>query len=189
MDGRRLLSVGLVAGLLVATALASLLVLGTEQSDDRQAARGVADQAAAAVASTLRLASLSVRGADGFVTADGDLPPKRFAPFAEDALEERTLTVLGWARWLPADRRAAFERDLGRPIVAPAPDGVLRRQGDAAEYLPIARIRPATRESLRVADAALRYQTAGQKERRCIGRRSWEGLRPDGISDVRRIQR
>lgn len=166
MDGRRLLSVGLVAGLLVATALASLLVLGTEQSDDRQAARGVADQAAAAVASTLRLASLSVRGADGFVTADGDLPPQRFAPFAEDALDQRTLTVLGWARWLPAERRAAFERELGRSIVAPAPDGVLRRQGDAAEYLPIARIRPATREPLR----ALGYDQFGESKRGAAAR-------------------
>lgn len=161
MDGRRLLSVGLVAGLLVATALASLLVLGTEQADDRQAARGVADQAAAAVASTLRLASLSVRGADGLVTPDGDLPPQRFAPFAEEALDERILSVLGWARWLPAERRSAFERDLGRPIVAPAPDGVLRRQGDAAEYLPITRIRPATREPLR----ALGYDQYGESKR------------------------
>lgn len=166
MDGRRLLSVGLVAGLLLATALASVLVLSTEQADDRQAARGVADQAAAAVSSTLRLASLSVRGADGLVSSDGDLPRERFGPFAEDVLEQRTLTVLGWGRWLPADRRSAFERELGRPIVAPAPDGMLRRQGDAAEYLPIARIRPATREPLR----ALGFDQFGEPRRSVAAR-------------------
>jgi hypothetical protein len=71
MDGRRLLSVGLVAGPLVAAAIASALVLEAERADDRQIARGVADQAAAALSSTLRLASLSIRGADGFVSSAG----------------------------------------------------------------------------------------------------------------------
>lgn len=149
MDGRRLLSVGLVAGLLLATVLGSALVLRSEQAEDRRAARGVADQAAAATASTLRLAAISVRGAEGLVTGEGRLPERRFAAFGDVALDERIVTVIGWARRVPAAGRADFERELGRPIVAPAPDGTLRRQGDAAEYLPVARILPGTREARR----------------------------------------
>lgn len=149
MDGRRLLSVGLVAGLLVATILASLLVLRSEQVEDRRTARGVADQAAAATASTLRLAAVSIRGADGLVTADGQLPERRFRAFGEVALDERIVTVVGWSVAVRAAERAAFERRVGRRIVAPAPDGALRRQGDAAEYLPVAGVLPARAENRR----------------------------------------
>lgn len=166
MDGRRLLSVGLVAGLLVATALASLLVLQNERADERQAARGVADQAAAAVASTLRLAGLSVRGAEGLVTREDGFAPRPFSMFAESALGERTITALGWAPVVPADERRAFERESGRPIVAPAPDRTLRRQGDAAEYLPIARIRPNVAEPRR----ALGYDQYGEPRRAAAAR-------------------
>lgn len=147
MDGRRLLSVGLVAGLLVATVLASIFVLETERSDDRQAARGAADQAAAAIASTMRLAGLSMRGADGIVTDDGDIPPRAFSHFAQQARSERIVSPVAWSRLVEASDRAAFERATGRPILAPSPDGTLRRQGDAAEYLPVVRVRPDALES------------------------------------------
>lgn len=147
MDGRRLLSVGLVAGLLVATVLASIFVLETERSDDRQAARGAADQAAAAIASTVRLAGLSLRGADGRVAEDGDFPPRAFVRFAREARSERIVSPVSWSRVIDAEDRAAFERRTGRPIVAPSPDGTLRRQGDAAEYLPVVRVRPDALES------------------------------------------
>lgn len=149
MDGRRLLSIGLVAGLLVATVLASALVLRSERAEDRRIARATADEAAAATASTLRLAAIGVRGANGLVTAEGRLPERRFAALGDVALSERIVTVVGWSRRVPADERAAFERDLGRPIVAPAPDGSLRRQVDAAEYLPVTRILPGTAETRR----------------------------------------
>ncbi len=173
MDGRRLLSVGLVAGLLVATLLASLLVLQTEQADDREEARSVADQASAAIVSTLRLAGLSVRGADGLLTA-GDIPPPRFTPFARDVLDERIVTVLGWARLVSADERRAFERATGRPIVAPSPDGELRRQGDAAEYLPIARLRPDTR----TVRSALGYDQYAEPSRARAARAARDTGRP-----------
>lgn len=173
MDGRRLLSVGLVAGLLVATALASLLVLETEQSDDRQQARSVADQAVAAVVSTLRLAGLSVRGANGLLGPDGDIPSARFEPFAGDVLEEGPLTLLGWAPVVPAAGRAAFERG-GPAIVAPSPDGRLRPQIDAAEYLPVARIRPDVPE----ARAALGYDQFGEPRRADAARAARDTGRP-----------
>ncbi|MBJ7329635.1 MAG: SpoIIE family protein phosphatase [Solirubrobacteraceae bacterium] len=170
MDGRRLLSVGLVVGLLVATALASLLVLQSEQADDRQAARGVADQAAAAVTSTLRLSAAGMRGANAVVDADGEIPAERFSAFADGALAEKTLTAVAFAPLITADERSSF----GRPIVAPAPDGTLRRQGDAAEYLPISRVSPLGAEQKR----ALGYDQLGESRRAEAARKARDTGRP-----------
>ena len=122
MDGRRLLSVGLVAGLLLATVLASALVLRSERAEDRRIARGTADEAAAATASTLRLASIGVRGANGLVTPEGQLPTRRFTALSDVALSEGIVTVVGWARRVPADERAHLVTDFLEkyfPVKAP----------------------------------------------------------------------
>jgi serine phosphatase RsbU (regulator of sigma subunit)/CHASE1-domain containing sensor protein len=149
MDGRRLLSVGLVAGLLAATGLASALVLRSERAEERRVARSVADQAAAATASTLRLAAISVRGAEVLLTPEGSLPAHRFTAFGDVAADEGIITLVGWARRVPASERAAFETEVGRPILTSAPDGTLRRQGDAAEYLPVEKVHPNAHEPRR----------------------------------------
>lgn len=134
--------------------LAAFLVV---QRDARRDERQVwAQRAAASINDEVAGAGSALIGARGLFAASRDVEPSEFETFAAVQLQASDLLSLIWAERVTAARRAAFERDLGVPILETPPGGVPGPAAARPQYFPLTLIAPAGApiEVLRGVDAA-----------------------------------
>ncbi|MBJ7456302.1 MAG: diguanylate cyclase [Thermoleophilia bacterium] len=143
--------------LLVVCGVALLAALLVVQRDARRDERQVwAQRAAASINDEVAGAGSALIGARGLFAASRDVEPSEFETFAAVQLQGSDLLSLIWAERVTAARRAAFERDLGVPILETPPGGVPGPAGARPQYFPLTLIAPAGApiQVLRGVDAA-----------------------------------
>ncbi len=121
--------------------LATLLVVQRDAREDER--QRWAQRAAASINDEVAGAGSALIGARGLFAASRDVEPEEFETFAAVQLQGSDLLSMTWAQRVPAARRAAFERDLGVPILETPPGGVPGPAGGRSEYFPLALIAPA----------------------------------------------
>jgi serine phosphatase RsbU (regulator of sigma subunit) len=144
MPGRRTFSALVVAGLLVATAVAAAFAYDSERDEARQADRAHANQAAAAARAAVTGMVAGLRGANALPSAQGDVDAEVFAAFAEDILRGSAFSGLSYSEAVAPEEREDFERRLGQPIARMDAQGELEplAPGISREFLPVTLVYP-----------------------------------------------
>jgi serine phosphatase RsbU (regulator of sigma subunit) len=176
MPERRTLLYGLVVvALLTGTGLVSYLAYDDQKSEAMEADLELVELAASDARQDIAALASGLRGASGIVEPDGKINAARFKLFAREVTDQSPVLGLSWSPRVLDEDRAAFERDLGRPISRFGSSGGLVELEERNDfYLPSARTYPDTARRREL----LGFDTLSDPERAAAAREAIDASLP-----------
>ena len=143
---RAILSILLVAGILVSSAVVALVLHDGAADRIRDAERGHAGRAAQELEKTLEETSFRLRGVAGLFEASEQVSRSEYRAFVSPLFgEQDALNALIWMPRVTESRRAAYERVHDRPILQ-GPPNARQTAAERSLYFPVTYLETESRQ-------------------------------------------